>query len=178
MLIFSRSVLRMRVEREEHPWAEVRFELKDGLNYYIFKFKVPIFHSQGLHSQLALMVCLSSGSENGLNPLRLPQAISITKGVRFALAPLYLGFLYTRTNKSVGNTIRVVGRYDIVVHVDPQLLVITPLGEVLNHRPDACGVSRSGHRGGDVGKWLDLNEDTGHIQASGMEVAKHKAICQ
>lgn len=61
----------------------------------------------------------SSLKNQGWNELIcFPLAISIVKGEKFIVAPLYLGSLYAWLDDYVANGVRSMRRYDIVIHVD------------------------------------------------------------
>lgn len=61
---------------------------------------------------------LSSGPEARLNIYVFPLAIHLTKGERLAIAPIYLGSLFSKLDECVANTASLVGQYYVVIHAD------------------------------------------------------------
>lgn len=51
-------------------------------------------------------------------PILFPLAILIEEGVQFLLAPLYLVSSYAWLDEWVGNIVRAVGTYNVILHVD------------------------------------------------------------
>lgn len=61
---------------------------------------------------------LPSWPEGGLNSYVFPLAILITKCERLALAPTYLGSLYTRLDECLANIAWSLGCFYVVTHDD------------------------------------------------------------
>lgn len=70
-----------------------------------------------ISSLLTIIYILPSGMEDGLNQYIFPFATNIAKGAKFTLAHLYLGTLYASLDEYVQNIRRIVGSYDVVMHV-------------------------------------------------------------
>lgn len=90
---------------------------------------------------------LPSLPKYGLNNYIFPLAVPISKGVRFALAPLYPGSLYARLDECARNVTQAMGRYDVVTHTDSSLYkcLSERMFQLLSL---SYGVFRSNHGGG------------------------------
>lgn len=72
---------------------------------------------EGLLTYWLSWFVLPRSLEDGLNSYVFPLAILLAKGENLPLASLYLGSLYARL-MCLGNVTRLMGRYDVVTHVD------------------------------------------------------------
>lgn len=56
--------------------------------------------------------------EDALNAYVIPLAILLAKGERLGLPPIYLKSLFPRLDGCVGNTVHLVGSYNVIAHAD------------------------------------------------------------
>lgn len=71
---------------------------------------------------------LLSGPKAILNSYAFPLMILLAKGERLALAPISLGFLYTRLDECIVNVAHSLGCYDMVPNVKHYLSSDVSLG--------------------------------------------------
>lgn len=65
---------------------------------------------------------MPNGQQDGLHLYVFLMTILIAKGVSFALAPLY--FEYAQLDECTSNISPTVGRYNVVIHVDSNILQV------------------------------------------------------
>lgn len=63
-----------------------------------------------------------SSFENGLHNYVFPLAVLLAKGSSLALAPLYLGSLYSRLDECSQSVLKSINRYDVVTYAGVSFL--------------------------------------------------------
>lgn len=118
---------------------------------------------------------LLNEAEDELNQYFFLLINQIAKGVKFALAPLFLRSLYAMLYGWQYHPCS--GKIQLSHACGIELPLDICIRQVSFNCPKINGVSCSDHGRGDTSRRLEENKDDWHAQASGMEVANGKATC-